>query len=164
VDVQPGWQRATICVGMIRPDGRVGVEVYRDIRGSENDPVTAARIIAEVESFPDPVTSIAYDKVSGAAPAFARHADESGLPWTPLAGNEVVSACMDVDEMIRSGRLAVDDRLLDAQIPLTARRPVGQEGAFRFSRAASLGPIDAIIAMTLAARGAVFTGPQPKIT
>ena len=36
----------------------------------------------------------------------------------------VVSACMDADEMILSGRLAVDDPLLDAQIPLAARRPV----------------------------------------
>jgi hypothetical protein len=164
VDVQPGWLRATICVAGMRPDGRVGVEVFRDVRGSEADPVTAARVIAAVEDFPDEISVIAFDTVSGAAPAFARHADESGLPWDGLKAGAMVDACMDVDELIRSARVAVDDPLLDAQIPLAARRPVGHEGAFRLSRAASLGPIDAVLAMTLAVHAAIYRGPQPKIT
>ena len=164
VDVQPGWERATIAAAGIRPDGRVGVEVYRDIRGDPGEPVTAARLIAEIEKFPDPVVVIAYDQVSGAAASFQRHADETGLPWDALKPAAMVAACMDADEMIRAGRLAVDDPLLDAQIPLAARRPVGQDGAFRFSRAASLGPIDAVMAMTLAAHAIAYTGPQPKIT
>ena len=50
VDVQPGWERATICVAGLRPDGRVGVEVYRDIRGTEHEPVTADRIIHELDT------------------------------------------------------------------------------------------------------------------
>jgi hypothetical protein len=164
VDVQPGWERATVCVAGIRQDGRVGVEVYADIRGTEHDPVTAARIVAVVERFPDELVTIAYDSVSGAAPAFSRHGDESGLPWEALKPGAVVDACMDVDEMIRSGRLAVDDPLLDAQIPLAARRPVGQEGAFRLSRAASLGAIDGVMAMTLAAHAIVYIGKMPKIS
>lgn len=164
VDVQPGWERATICVAGIRVDGRVGVEVYRDLRGTEGSPVTAARIIDEVQRFPDPLVVIAHDQVSGAAASFQRHAEETGLPWDALKPAAMVAACMDADEMIRAGRLAVNDPLLDAQIPLAARRPVGQDGAFRFSRAASLGPIDAVMAMTLAAHAIAYTGLQPKIT
>jgi hypothetical protein len=164
VDVQPGWERATICVAGIRGDGRVGVEVYRDVRGTEHEPVTAARVIHEIEKFPDPVAVIAYDQVSGAAASFLRHGEETGLPWDALKPAAIVAACMDAAEMIRSGRLAVDDPLLDAQIPLTSRRPVGQDGAFRFSRAASLGPIDAVMAMALAAHAIAYQAPMPKIT
>lgn len=164
IDVQPGWERATIAVAGVRSDGRIGVEIFRDIRATENAPVSAARIIAEVEKFPDPLAVIAYDQVSGAAASFLRHAEESILPYDPLKPTAVVAACMDIDEMIRAGRLAVDDPLLDAQIPLAARRPVGQDGAFRFSRAASLGPIDGVMAMTFAAHAIAYTGPQPKIT
>jgi hypothetical protein len=164
VDVQPGWERATICVAAIRTDNRVGVEVYRDIRGGEGVPVTAERILEEVRRFPDPVVVIAYDQVSGAASSFLRESQETGLPWDSLKPAAIVAACMDVDEMIRAGRLAVDDPLLDAQIPLAARRPVGADGAFRFSRAASLGPIDAVMAMVLAAHAIAYTGPEPKIT
>jgi hypothetical protein len=164
VDVQPGWERATICVAGVRVDGRVGVEVYRDIRGTPDEPVTAARITREVEKFPDVLAVVAYDQVSGAAASLQRHSDETGLPYDPLKPAAIVAACMDVDEMIRAGRLAVDDPLLDAQIPLAARRPVGADGAFRFSRAASLGPIDAVMAMVLAAHAIAYTGPEPKIT
>jgi hypothetical protein len=160
IDVQPGWERATICVAGLRPDGRVGVEVYRDLRATEREPITVERILQEVDAFPDPVKVIAYEEASGLAPTFARHALESSSDaWDPLKPSAVVSACMDVDEMILSRRLAVDDPLLDAQIPLVAQRPVGQDGAFRFSRRASLGPIDAVMAMTFAAHAIAYTRP-----
>jgi hypothetical protein len=70
---------------------------------------------------------------------------------------------MDATEMILSTRLAVDDPLLDAQIPLTGRRAVGQEGAFRFSRSESLGPIDAVMAMTMAVHVVAGAAPPPNI-
>src|SRR6185369_9649438 len=44
VDVQPGWERATISVSGVRDDGRIGVEVHRDLRGD----VTADAIVREV--------------------------------------------------------------------------------------------------------------------
>jgi hypothetical protein len=163
VDVQPGWERATIVVAGIRPDGRVGIEVYRDLRASDSTPVTAARLTHEIESFPDPVQVIAYDQVSGAAPAFRRHADETGLPYDELKPSALVAACMDTVEMILSGRIAVDDPLLDAQIGWAARRNVGQDGAFRFGRAASGGPIDAVMAMTFGAHGIVYQDRMPQI-
>lgn len=162
VDVQPGWERATITVGGIRPDDRVGVEVYRDIRGA----TTAAEIIAAVEAFPDIdlVQEVVYDGTAGGASAFERHANETGMPWVGLKPHQVVAACMDVTEMILSRRLAVDDPLLDAQIPFTGRRPVGMEGGFRFSRHASEGPIDAVMSMTFAAHGIATAAPMPRIS
>lgn len=159
VDIQPGWERATIAVAGVREDGRIGVEVYRDIR--EN--VTADGLVRLIASFPDPVATIAYDGVSGAAPTFRRDAIETGRPWDELKPAGVVSACMDVVEMIQARRLAVDDPLIDAQIPLAARRDVGQDGAFRFSRQGSAGPIDAVMAMTLAAHAIASPARAPQI-
>ena len=160
VDIQPGWERATICAAGTREDGKVGAEVYRDLRRTEGEPVTTARIIAEVEAFPEieNVLVIAYDQVSGGAPAFLRHHEETGLPWDPLKPAAMVAATMDVTERILAGTLAVDDPLIDAQAAMVAKRPVGQDGAFRFSRQASSGPIDAFMAMTLAVHAVAFIG------
>ena len=65
--------------------------------------------------------------------------------------------------MIQSARLAVGDPLIDAQIATAARRNVGQDGAFRFSRRESLGPIDAVLAMTFAAHAIAYKPAMPMI-
>lgn len=165
IDVHQGWDRATISVAAVRPDGRTAVEIHRDIRPTEGNPITADRLVKEVESFGDleHVAVIAYDGVSGAAPGFRRHAVESGLPYQEIKRGDFVAACMDVAEMIQSGRLAVDDPLLDAQMPLVARRPVGLEGQFCFARGTSLGPIDAFLSMTFAAHAITTSEPMPQI-
>ena len=119
--------------------------------------------MAAVAAFPDPVVSISYDGVSGGAATFRRDATESGRPWEELKPGDVMRACMDVVEMIQSGRLAVDDPLLDAQIPMTGRRAVGSDGGFRFSRMESLGPIDAVFAMTFAAHAIAKPLSTPQI-
>ena len=166
IDVQPGWERATVTVAGLRPDGRVGVEVYRDMRADPGHQVFADQIIAAVRGFPDIdyVMAIAYDQVSGAAPAFVRAAMEDGLPWEALKANHVVAACMDLDELVVSRRLAVDDPLLDAQIPMAGRRAIGFEGAFRFSRKESPGPIDAVLSLAFAAHAIAGAPPMPSIT
>jgi hypothetical protein len=163
VDVQPGWQRATIVAAGIRADDRVGVEVYRDLRATEAEPITADRLVAEVAAFPDPVEVIAYDSISGATPRFRRDREETGRPWDELTPGMVVDACVDVSDMIRSARLGVDDPLVDAQVGMTARRSIGSEGAFRFSRQDSAGPIDAVMAMTFAAHAAVYAQRAPTL-
>jgi len=161
VDVAPGWERATITVAGVRPDSRIGVEVYRDIRGSDGSPVTADRLVAEIAAFPDPVSVIAYDSVSGAAPRFRRDAEESGRPWDELTSRTMTSACMDITEMIQSARLAVGDPLIDAQVPNVVRKAFGD--MFRFTRTASVGPIDAVLAMTFAAHAIARTQAPPQI-
>jgi hypothetical protein len=109
-----------------------------------------------VHAFPDPVVTCAYDSYSGAAAAFRRDAAETGYQWDELKPGAVMAACMDVTELIQSARLAVSDPLIDAQIATTAKRPVGQDGGFRFSRRDSLGPIDAVMAMTFAAHAIAY--------
>jgi hypothetical protein len=162
VDIVAGWQGATIGVAAIRPDGRIGFEVYRELVG----PVTADDITAAVAGFSqiNMVHVVAYDGVSGGASAFERHAQETGIPWRASKPTEIVAASMDVTEMILSGRLAVDDRRLDEQIAWTARREVGSEGGFRFTRGASGGPIDAVMAMTIAVHASAGGDPMPRIT
>lgn len=164
VDVKPGWERATITVAGVRPDGRIGVEVLRDLRDEPGNPVTAARIITELEAFPEYVVEIAFDSISGVSAELRRRGEETGLPYKELSRNEFVAACMDVTEMIHSGRLAVDDPLLDVQVPLVARREVGADGAFCFSRGNSLGPIDAFLSMTFAAHAIASIWPAPMIS
>jgi hypothetical protein len=161
VDVAPGWERATITVAGVREDQRIGVEVYRDIRGSDGSPVTADRLVAEIAAFPDPVAVIAYDGVSGAAPRFQRDAAESGRPYDELTSRTMTSACMDITEMIQSARLAVGDPLIDAQVPNVVRKAFGD--MFRFTRTASTGPIDAVLAMTFAAHAIARTQMPPQI-
>jgi hypothetical protein len=163
VDVKPGWERATISVAGIRADGRIGVEVLRDIRDEPGRPVSAGRIISEIEAFPDYVAVIVFDSISGISAELRRRGIETGLPYVELTRHEFVSACMDVTEMIHSRRLAVDDPLLDAQMPMVARREVGADGAFCFSRGNSLGPIDAFLSMTFAAHGIASMAPVPSI-
>jgi hypothetical protein len=163
VDVKPGWERATISVAGVRGDGRIGVEVLADLRDEPGTPVTAARIIATIEAFPDYVAAIVFDSISGVSAELRRRGLETGLPYIELSRAEFVAACMDVTEMIHSGRLAVDDPLLDAQMPNVARREVGADGAFCFSRGNSLGPIDAFLSMTFAAHGIASLAPVPSI-
>jgi hypothetical protein len=165
VDIQPGWERASIVVAGHREDGKVGIEVYRDLRRTPDNPVTAARIIAEIMAFPDieSVVTIAYDQVSGAAPAFLRNYEETGLPWDGLKPAAMVAVTIDFTERVLAGTLAVDDPLLDAQIAMVAKRDVGQDGAFRFSRQASTGPIDGVIAAALAVHAIGFVGTGPLI-
>jgi hypothetical protein len=159
----PGWERATVCVAGVRDDGRIGVEVYRDIRGTPDKPVTARAIIEAVDAFPDPLTVIAFDMASGAAPEFRRHAEETGQPWDELKPAAVVSACMDTTEMVQSGRLVIDDPLMDAQIAGAGRRNVGQDGAFRYSVHHSLGPIDAVLSMCFAAHAIAYKPPPVQV-
>jgi len=164
VDIQPGWERATIAVAAQRADGRIGAEIYKDLRREEGDPITAGRLIDAVHSFPEPIVAVAYDQVIGAASAFERDGQEHWTPWDPLKPGAVMAACMDVNEMILSGRLAVDDPLVDAQVPHVARRNIGQDGGFAFNRLASTGPIDAFMAVTFAAHAIAYGAGLPKIT
>jgi hypothetical protein len=166
VDIQPGWERASIAVAGIRHDGRVGVEIYRDVRATDTTPITAAMLIALVETFPalDMVQAVVYEGISGGSAAFERHAQDTGIPWQALKPHDVVAASMDVTEMILSGRLAVDDPLLDSQVGNVARRAVGSEGAFRFSRTGSAGAIDAFIAAVFASHAVASGDPMPNIT
>jgi hypothetical protein len=68
---------------------------------------------------------------------------------------------MDVTEMIQSARLAVGDPLIDAQVPNVVRKAFGD--MFRFTRTASVGPIDAVLAMTFAAHAIARTQAPPQI-
>jgi hypothetical protein len=150
VSVGPDWQRATIVAAAIRPDGRVGAEVVKDMRATDLHPLTAEQVIAAVHGFDGYVVGAAFDTSAAGAPAFRRDRDETGFPWLQLTTSGLVAACMDVAECVQSGILAVCDPLLDAQVALTGRRPVGTEGAFRFARNASSGPIDGHLAMVYA--------------
>jgi len=155
IGVAPGWERATIAVAALRPDGRIGVEVFRDLR--ENVSPQAVTEAVDAFSRRQWAQVVAYDASSGGAGEFMRHGQESGNNYDPLGPRAMTMATMDVTEMIAAGRLAVDDPLLDYQIGLVVKRMVGPDGAFRFSRADSLGPIDAIEAMLLAAHAISFS-------
>jgi hypothetical protein len=160
VDVAPGGSRATICVAGLRPDGRIGVEVFRDLRPTADELVTSDRVIKAIHEFNEPVQVIAYDTVIGIASALERDAAETGLEYDGLTAGAMADMSMDVAEMITSGKLAVNDPLLDSTAPLVARRNVGSEGAFRYSRRASEEAVDAFFAMGLAAHAAAYHQQQ----
>lgn len=161
IGVAPGWERATLAVAAKRSDGRIGAEIFRDLR----DHVTPEQITAAVERFllERPVQTIAFDATSGGAGEFERHAVLAGLAYDGLKPGAMVAATMDATELIMAGRLAVDDPLLDFQVPSVVKRNIGQDGAFRFSRGQSLGPIDAIEAVVLAAHAINRLAAKPQI-
>lgn len=163
VSVAPGGTRASIAVAAVRPDGRIGVEMYRDLRASPSQLVSSARIIDAVHAFSRPLAYVAFDRASGGAAAFDRDAAETSIPWDGLKPGAMVDASMDVADMIASGRLAHDDPLLDAQAPAVGRRGVGSEGAFRYSHKASEADIDAFLAAMLAAHAIAYTLRKPQI-
>jgi phage terminase large subunit-like protein len=163
IDVSGGGARATIAVAGIRPDGRIGVEVHRDLRADATAIITSDRIIAEVHAFADPLAYVAYDSVIGAASAFDRDGQATAIPWDGLKPAAMMAAAMDFDEMITAGRLAVDDPLLDAQVPMVGKLHIGSEGGFRYSRRASEAAIDAFLAAMLAAHAIAYTVRLPQI-
>lgn len=163
VDVHPGWERATVSVAAMREDGRVGLEVWRDLRQSDGE-LTVSTIIAALDAFPGQVAAVIYEAVIGPAAELGRHGEGVwGTEYRPLKPNQVVASCIDFMELMVAGRLAVGDPLLDAQIPMVAKRPVGQDGAYRWSRAHSTGPIDGVFAATFAAAAAVNASKLPAI-
>ena len=60
-------------------------------------------------------------------------------------------------------RLAHNDPLLDYQLPLAAKRPVGTDGAWRWGIRASAGDVDAIVAMTYAAHAITYVPIQSMV-
>lgn len=163
IDVHPGWERASVYVAGVRPDGRIGVEPWRDLR-AEAGPLTAATIIEAVRSFPRPRRTVSWEAVIGPAAELGRAGDDDwGVEWRALRPNQVVAACIDMMQLVQAGRIAVADPLLDAQVPMVAMRPIGQDGAYRWSRAMSRGPIDAVFAATFAIAAAVNEEALPNI-
>lgn len=162
VQVAMGWQRAAVCVAVVRPDGRIGTEVVADIRGSAEQPIDAAQVTDAIDAFAraNPVATIAYDAASAIAPAALRHATRTGLPYDALPPGACVKACMTLSEKLAAGQLVHNDRLLDHQLPLAAKRPVGSDGAWRWGIRSSAGDIDAVVAMTFAVHAAAYV-PMP---
>ena len=154
VSVGPDWLRATVGVASLRVDGSLGVGVLHDLRAQAGHPLTADDVIQAVHSFEGYPAAVLYEGGAAGAPAFKRDAEQTGYPWEELTPAKVAAACGDVAELVQAGLLAVDDPLIDAQVATMGRRPVGMEGAFRFARNVSTGPIDAALAMTWAAHGA----------
>ena len=150
VAVGPDWQRATVVAAALRDDGKVGTAVWRDLRSTDGVPLTSRQVVQAAREFPGDVVAVAFDKSSAGAPAFMADAEETGHPWDALTPGAVVAASMDVGELVQSGQLAVDDPLLDAQVAIAGRKSFGMEGAYRFARSASAGPIDAFLAMVYA--------------
>lgn len=157
VDVVPSLAEGTIVVAAQRDDGKVGVEVHRHMQGRLDLPLTANQVLSEIARLATKikVDAIVYPAACALAPAFERHAVESGLPYKALQGPKQAQACADFAEAVTSGRLAHDDPYLDSQIAGAQRRFIGQEGAWRW--AISGAPATGTVAATLASMEAART-------
>lgn len=149
VDVLSTWTEGSVIVSAMRKDGRVGVEVHRHLMGRTEHPLTAQDFTREVATIAAKVKvdAIVYNASSALAPAFERHATESGLPYQSIAATKNIMACMDFAEAVSARRLAHDDPYLDSQIASAQRRFVGSDGAWRWTISAA--PITAVIGATL---------------
>jgi hypothetical protein len=149
VDVLSTWTEGSVIVAALRKDGRIGVEVHRHLLGRTEHPLTAPDFTREVATIAAKVKvdAIVYNASSALAPAFERHATESGLPYQSIAATKNIMACMDFAEAVSARRLAHDDPYLDSQIASAQRRFIGSDGAWRWTISAA--PITAVIGATL---------------
>lgn len=168
VDAVSSWERASIAVAGVRPDGRVGVEIARDLRldpmtGRAVDDGAIVRALDELRARAT-VRAIRYDAQASIAPVLARYAeshDDAGVAAVGPA--EFARDCADLEEHVLGRRLAHADPLIDAQLAGAVRLLRGD--GWRWGRRASSGHIDALCAATLAVAGAArpVTVPVPQI-
>jgi len=163
VDIQANLSEATIVVAAQRTDGRIGVEVHRHLEQRKELPLSASDVMVEIAKIASKVKvdAIVYPASSALAPAFERHAVESGLPYKALQGPKQAQACADFAEAVTSGRLAHDDPYLDSQIAGAQRRFIGTEGAWRWAISGS--PATGTIAATLASMVAASAAAPVQI-
>jgi len=154
IDCDSYLTEATIAVAGVRPDGRVGVELYRHLTGTPANQITGGQIETLVSNFKGPIKSVLYPASSALAPALVRAEMKSGLPYEALQGPDMVRACADLSEGIGARRIVHNDPFLDAEIAGANRRMVGNDGGWRWSITTSQTPITSVVAVTLAFSGA----------
>jgi hypothetical protein len=149
-DVTSTWSEGSIIIAALRNDGKVGVEVHRYLQSRSDVSLTAYDFVAEVTKVAArvKVDAIVYTASSPLAPAFERHAVESGLPYQSMGAMKLLMACGDFAEAVISRRIAHDDPYIDSQIAGAQRRFVGTDGAWRWT--ISKKPATGVMATTLA--------------
>jgi hypothetical protein len=149
-DVTSIWGEGSIVVSAMRKDMRVGVEVHRHLLSRPDVPLSAEDFTREVAALAKriKVDAIVYSASSPLAPAFERHAVESGLPYQSMPASKVLMACADFAEAVTSRRIAHDNAFLDSQIATVQRRFVGTDGAWRWTISKS--PVTGVVAATFA--------------
>lgn len=162
IDCDSYLTEATIAVGGVRQDGRVGVEIYRHISGTASDPITGTHIETLVSNFRGEIKSIMYPATSALAPALVRAQMKSQLPFEPLQSPDMVRACQDLAEGVGARRIVHNDPFLDAEISGAERRMIGKDGGWRWSITASQTPITSVVAATLAFSGASRAPRAPQ--
>lgn len=158
-DVLSTWSEGSIIVSALRKDGRVGVEVHRHLLARTDRPLTAPDFTREVAAIAAKVKvdAIVYSASSALAPAFERHATESGLPYQAIPATKNIMACADFAEAVTAKRIAHDDPFLDSQVAVAQRRFIGTDGAWRWtiSNAPITGVVGATLSVAIAAKSVV---------
>ena len=148
-DVVSTWSEGSIIIAALRKDGRVGVEVHRHLLARTERPLTAPDFTREVAAIASKykIDAIVYSASSALAPAFERHATETGLPYLSISASRNIMACADFAEAVTAKRIAHDDPFLDSQVASAQRRFIGSEGAWRWTISGT--PITGVVGMTL---------------
>ena len=148
-DVVSTWSEGSIIIAALRKDGRVGVEVHRHLLARTERPLTAPDFTREVAAIASKykIDAIVYSASSALAPAFERHATETGLPYFSISASRNIMACADFAEAVTAKRIAHDDPFLDSQVASAQRRFIGSEGAWRWTISGT--PITGVVGMTL---------------
>jgi len=148
-DVLSTWSEGSIIIAALRKDGRVGVEVHRHLLARTERPLTAPDFTREVAAIASKykIDAIVYSASSALAPAFERHATETGLPYLSISASRNIMACADFAEAVTAKRIAHDDPFLDSQVASAQRRFIGSEGAWRWTISGT--PITGVVGMTM---------------
>lgn len=168
VDASPSWRHATVTVaGWIAPN-HVHVAIAGELdalrlgsAGGHIAPAQLGELVTAAIATWGPA-ALVYDAASAVSPHAAAWADD--LPLMALSGMQIRSACAALYGALVGGELTHSgDAVLTAQAHAARRSDAGE--SWRLSRRASASDIDAILAATFAAFGALTAEviPTPSV-
>jgi phage terminase large subunit-like protein len=145
-DVSPSRRDASLVMGQLLPDGRVGVAVLETYNNQVA--VDELKIAASIKGWCDlyyPRT-VCFDKYTTAS--IAKRLELSGVAVRDVSGAEFYTACSDLHDALSNGRLAHSGQELLVQHMNNAAAKIN-DSAWRIVRRKSAGPVDIAIGLAM---------------
>lgn len=160
VDISPSRRQASLVIGMLMPDGKIGVGIAEQWTSevSVDDLTIANGIVKWAKEFKP--TKVLYDKYSTAN--IAKRLQQGGYKCEDLSGQVFYQACSELYDSIVVGRLVHNGQAqLVAAINNCAAKT--NDAGWRLIRRKSSGDISAAIGLAMVVHELVIPTPKPQI-
>ena len=145
-DVSPSRRDASLVMGQLLPDGRVGVAVLETYNNQVA--VDELKIAASIKGWCDMYypRTVCFDKYTTAS--IAKRLELSGVAVRDVSGAEFYTACSDLHDALSNGRLAHSGQELLVQHMNNSAAKIN-DSAWRIVRRKSAGPVDIAIGLAM---------------